>query len=312
MNHVTIIHTRGDTYSFSEKELSLLLRILYRSMEERPKGNYMRTQVENEVAASGGTFNVFTAIHEIREALCGTGTFDVCGRHILVALALKKNAPSVSKDNHGSTVIGGVSLNENEVSVLLESLYEILAYGSTIVIERNPCMLDGAGDNMPDEDQTWSGQVEASTEVEVEYNASSEPTKKQRKLRALVDEVNAMLAEPANGTDLFIVKMFSDVIPVFKIVEEHKKRVTIEFENSHIGNFIGAVYLERATVNYARRWMASTIYHLSDLLITEDIVGETVEFISLTPARVQYQNYVNALGASFESARRLLLSRRII
>ena len=302
MRHTTTIHTRGDTYTFSEKELALLLRILYRSMEERPNGNTLRAQVESEVAAAGGTFNVCSTIHEIREALCSTGTFDVSGRYILVALALKKTASIVSEDKYAS-VIGGVPLYQNAVAVVLNALYEILAYGSQIVIERTLVESSDAFDG-DDCDPAMASPAEP-----LEVSEASVATKKQLKLRDMVDTVNALMQEPSKDADEFIVQLFSDIVPVFKIVKEHKKFVTVVLEHPKLAGFALPVQQTRISVRSARTYMASVLLKFASLCVTQEDVSSVVAFDAVTETRRKYQEYIDKLDSNICKARYMLLRR---
>lgn len=306
MRHTTTIHTRGDTYTFSEKELALLLSILHRAMEERPNGNTLRTLIENEVTAACGTFgtfNVFVAIHEIREALCGTGTFYVSGRHILVALALKKTAVIVSEDKYNSTVLGGEPMYQNAVAVVLNALYEILAYGSQIVIERTTVeSSDAFGDD--DCDPSMASPAET-----IEVSEASIATKKQLKLRDMVDTVNALMQEPSKDADEFIVQLFSDIVPVFKITEEHKKFVTIVLEHPKLDGFVLPIQRTRISVRSARTYMASVLLKFASLYVTQDDVSSVLAFGAVTETRRKYQEYIDKLDSNICKARYMLLRR---
>lgn len=257
---------------------------------------------------------IISPARELRDLVVMGGTIDPSSSHMVLITILEHNPECRNAVFPRSPAID-LTLSTN-LATAVRKMYCALIDGGPVEVTLTESASEEDTGEVKDlghvayssstEDLTLSYQTqESAEEQEMPFKETRCATKKQLRLRKVVDEVNALLTDANHNADPFIVDLFADVIPQFKIVHEHKKRVTLEVTNAPAFAPEAIATYTHLTVHEALSRIAVSSNGLYDCFvepIQRHKVSRSSGPSSTTLARKKFQLYIDELAANCAKA----------
>lgn len=252
---------------------------------------------------------------DLHELLARGGVLEPASSHMLLAAILHHN-PECRNAAVPLSCVRDLTGLRDSLTAAVRKMYCALIDGGPVEATLTESASEEDNDEVKDlghvayssstEDLTLSYQTqESAEEQEMPFKETRCATKKQLRLRKVVDEVNVLLTDANHNADPFIVDLFADVIPQFKIVHEHKKRVTLEVTNAPAFAPEAIATYTHLTVHEALSRIAVSTNGLYDCFvepIQRHKVSRSSGPSSTTLARKKFQLYIDELAANCAKA----------